>query len=152
MPKKEESLNQVNTTLGNLQLIRSSCKLQKNSNLVNISWHRLQHCLYQFFYSSPSPVLVQYQHTLAREKLHNEMRKRLTGSFLPFSVTLTPLQEPATSYALRVRSATISLSSFSILNLVRSGWNVTQVKSSPSKNLILGSEVLLMLFCHVWGR
>lgn len=81
--------------------------------------------------------------------MDSEIEQRLTGNFFPFNVTFTPLQEPATSYALRVSSAMMSLSSFSILNLDRSGWKVTQVKSSPSKNLTLGSEVLVMLFCHV---
>ncbi|KAG7254141.1 hypothetical protein CRUP_027940 [Coryphaenoides rupestris] len=73
----------------------------------------------------------------------------LTSSFFPLSMTLTPRQEPAMSYARRVSSATMSLSSFCMLNLDRSGWKVTLVKSSPSKCLILGSAVLVMLFCQV---
>lgn len=51
----------------------------------------------------------------------------LTGSLVPFRYTLTPLLEPAMSYARLVSSATVSRSRDCILNLAKSGWKEMHV-------------------------
>ena len=128
-----------------LPVIRAVHYTQDSQSYVQCTTVRIP-CHISSALQSGLPVTFPVHYT---QDFPSHVQRGLTGSFFPFSMTLTPRQEPAMSYARRVSSATISLSSFCMLNLDRSGWKVTLVKSSLSKCLILGSAVLVMLFCQV---
>ena len=93
---------------------------------------------YSTFVSSSKYLFFKYKSTYSS--------KLLILIFFSFKYTFIRLGEvPATSYTLFFKSEIISLSNSLILNFLKSGSNVTLVKSSPSYFSISASLCLVIL-------